>query len=239
MTVWKKYRIFQTCLLISSLCWINPASAASELTLRVSDLADIISARASANAIDAESKQELLEALQNIKQELDHSEEKGNVSLFSTAHYPELHLLLNITRDILEDENLSFNQRDMLIQQTKLIIKKNKELDFSGEDYILSYHLFAKTISVEETYQLLSANAQIKLPKKLFSSWWDRSVQSVTVKKIDSLGRDQYKVWILYELAGGKKQCSEDWLQLIKSDSGWLIDDFYRSQNSVAYCESL
>ena len=89
------------------------------------------------------------------------------------------------------------------------------------------------------TFKLLSENAQTKLPIRSFNGWWSKTVESVAVKKVDYLGRDQYKVWLLYELKGGGKQCSEDWLNLIKSESGWLIDDFYWSQASVAYCEKL
>jgi hypothetical protein len=234
-----KEKIMLFCLLISLLGITPTVYAVSELTIRVTDLVSIISTRANVKAIDEQGKKSFLKALSNVEQELRTDEAKAQTNPFNDTPHSKMYLLLKITRTVLENDKISFNQREMLIQQIGLIIKESKDFDFSGEDNIRSYHLFAKSISVEETFLLLSENAQAKLPLNSFTGWWQNTVKSVTVKKIDYLGQNQYKVWLLYVLKNGNKQCSEDWLQLIKGESGWLIDDFYWGQASVAFCENL
>lgn len=119
----------------------------------------------------------------------------------------------------------------MLIQQNDIIINKNTTNRISGSEFIKSFYSLSKAVSLTDSYALLSHNAQQKLPFNDYKNWWAKTVKSVYVDKVTSLGGKKYKVNLSYYKYDGSYQCSEDIIYLLWNNNEWLINDF-----SWGYC---
>ena len=229
------HRYYAIAFLVMVSFWPMSASALSELSLRIIDTVSLINSKLESGSLDAQEVISYRQAIVGLRNQLKREEKQYDNERLSSTRYPEMYFLLDISERLLNETDYSVRQQ-MLSQQIKLVVKRSNDSDLTGEDLLRSYHVFAKSIPSKETYKLLSDNAQFKLPLKSFEAWWGRSVKTVAVKRVDKLGKGQYKIWLLYDLANGSQQCSADWLQLIEGPDGWLIDDFYWSQAMLSEC---
>ena len=148
----------------------------------------------------------------------------------------EIQSLLNNIESLNKSNGEAINKitelERMLIQQNDIIINNNKTDRISGREFIKSFYSLSKAVSLTDSYALLSNNAQQKLPFNDYNNWWNKTVKSVYVDEVTSLGGKKYKVNLSYYKYDGSYQCSEDIIYLLWNNNEWLINNF-----SWGYCK--
>ena len=99
--------------------------------------------------------------------------------------------------------------------------------------FIRKYFADLKRVPYHQTWDMLSDQMKKKVSLQQYINWWDRQVESVTIKNIRSISNNKVEVKLHYVMKNGKHNiCSIDVFTLENKKGRWLIrDQEYRKCN--------
>jgi len=102
----------------------------------------------------------------------------------------------------------------------------------SAVSFIHRYFTDLKRVPYHQTWDMLSDQMKKKVSLQQYINWWDKQVESVSIKNIKSLSENMVEVKLHYVMKNGKHICSLDTFILENKKGRWLIkNQKYRKCN--------